>query len=145
MKYIKKVSVAQLQSNTGTIIDSMNPGDDHHTNAPSIDAVKNYIDSVVQSIWTGNVYTKQSSTSLSTTLESGKLYAFVVKGNSSNYTETIPFIFDENGTLVQHTSYNGTTMTRWRIEVSSNSFYLDNNSLNMDASTAITILYKLSK
>lgn len=46
MKYIKKVSVAQLQSNTGTIIDSMSSGDDHHTNAPSIDAVKNYVEKV---------------------------------------------------------------------------------------------------
>lgn len=46
MKYIKKVSVAQLQSNTGTIIDSMTSGDDHHTNAPSIDAVDNFVTNV---------------------------------------------------------------------------------------------------
>lgn len=44
MKYIKKVSVAQLESNTGTIIDSMTSGDDHHTNAPSIDAVDNFVE-----------------------------------------------------------------------------------------------------
>lgn len=46
MKYIKKVSVAQLSSNTGTIIDSMNSGDDQHVNAPSINAVKDYVDTV---------------------------------------------------------------------------------------------------
>ena len=46
MKYIKKVSASQLISSEGAIIDSMNPGDDHHTNAPSIDAVDNFVDSV---------------------------------------------------------------------------------------------------
>lgn len=43
MKYLKKVSASQLISNTGTIIDSMNPGDDQTVNAPSIHAVKEYI------------------------------------------------------------------------------------------------------
>ena len=43
MKYIKKVSVSQLSSNTGTIIDSMNSADDPTTNAPSIHAVKEYV------------------------------------------------------------------------------------------------------
>lgn len=47
MKYIKKVSVAQLQSNTGTIIDSMTSGDDPTTNAPSIHAAKDYVDNKV--------------------------------------------------------------------------------------------------
>lgn len=44
MKYIKKVDVTQLVTNTGTIIDSMSSGDDQHTNAPSINAVKNYVE-----------------------------------------------------------------------------------------------------
>ena len=43
MKYIKKVSVSDLVSNTGTIIDSMNSGDDQTVNAPSIHAVKEYV------------------------------------------------------------------------------------------------------
>ena len=47
MKYIKKVSAAQLISNTGTIIDSMNPGDDQTVNAPSIHSVKGYIDNIL--------------------------------------------------------------------------------------------------
>ena len=44
MKYLKKVSASQLISNEGTIIDSMNSGDDQHTNAPSISAVKGYVE-----------------------------------------------------------------------------------------------------
>ena len=48
MKYIKKVSASQLISNQGTIIDSMNPGDDQTVNAPSIHAVKNYIEDNVE-------------------------------------------------------------------------------------------------
>ena len=44
MKYLKKVSASQLISNTGTIIDSMNPGDDQTVNAPSIHAVKDYVE-----------------------------------------------------------------------------------------------------
>lgn len=46
MKYIKKVSVSELENNTGTIIDSMNPGDDETVNAPSINAVKNYFETI---------------------------------------------------------------------------------------------------
>lgn len=96
---------------------------------------------IMKTIWTGNLYTKQSSTSIGTSLESGRLYAFVVKGNSSIYLETIPFIFTGDNTLVQHVSYEGTTVTRWRIGVSSNSFILDNNSLNIVANTAVIALY----
>lgn len=49
MKYLKKVSASQLISNEGTIIDSMMSGDDQHINAPSIDAVKNYVSGIVES------------------------------------------------------------------------------------------------
>lgn len=44
MKRIKKVSASQLMSNTGTIINSMSSGDDPTLNAPSISAVKGYVD-----------------------------------------------------------------------------------------------------
>ena len=63
MKYIKKVSVAQLQSNTGTIIDSMNSGDDPTTNAPSIHAIKTYVDRKERKSLYSVYNTNQTSTS----------------------------------------------------------------------------------
>ena len=48
MKYLKKVSASQLISSEGAIIDSMNPGDDQTVNAPSIHAVKGYIEDNVE-------------------------------------------------------------------------------------------------
>ena len=62
MKYIKKVDVTQLISNTGTIIDSMNTQDDQHTNAPSIDAIKNYIDNIVTTKHTWNLIAEHYNT-----------------------------------------------------------------------------------
>ena len=40
MLSIKKVQVVPLEINNGTIIDSFNTQDDHHTNAPSLNAVE---------------------------------------------------------------------------------------------------------
>lgn len=40
---IKKVAVTPLPENSGTIIDSFNTSDDKHTNAPSLNAVENYV------------------------------------------------------------------------------------------------------
>ena len=42
MKAMKKVAVTPVAVNNGTIIDSMITTDDHHTNAPSINAVEGY-------------------------------------------------------------------------------------------------------
>lgn len=44
MKYIKKVAVTPVTPNTGDIIDSFNTQDDKHTNAPSINAVEDYVE-----------------------------------------------------------------------------------------------------
>ena len=43
MKYIKKVSVTPVASNTGTIINSFSTSDDKTLNAPSIAAVEGYV------------------------------------------------------------------------------------------------------
>lgn len=50
MKLIKKVSATPVQENTGAIIDSLNTSDDKHTNAPSINAIKTYVDNEVTDI-----------------------------------------------------------------------------------------------
>lgn len=41
MKLLKKVSSVPLPQTEGQIIDSFNTSDDHHTNAPSLNAVEN--------------------------------------------------------------------------------------------------------
>ena len=43
MKYIKKISATPLPKNKGMIIDSFDTSDDKHKNAPSLNAVKQYI------------------------------------------------------------------------------------------------------
>lgn len=50
MKLIKKVSATPVQENTGAIIDSLNTSDDKHTNAPSINAIKTYIDNEISDV-----------------------------------------------------------------------------------------------
>lgn len=77
MKYIKKVDVTQLVTNTGTIIDSMNPGDNQHTNAPSIDAVKNYVEKY-----------STTETKIGTWIDGKPIYRKVLSGTigSSGYT-----------------------------------------------------------
>lgn len=67
MKYLKKVSASQLISSEGTIIDSMNPGDDQTVNAPSIHAVKEYF-----SVDTGTL----TSTSANATLNNCSYFKY---------------------------------------------------------------------
>ena len=43
MLSIKKVQVVPLEINNGAIIDSFNTQDDHHGNAPSLNAVEDYV------------------------------------------------------------------------------------------------------
>lgn len=52
MKLIKKISATPVQENTGAIIDSLNTSDDKHTNAPSINAIKTYIDNEINNVET---------------------------------------------------------------------------------------------
>lgn len=44
MKYIKKIAVSPLPKHEGKIVDSFNVGVDEHKNAPSLNAVKEYVD-----------------------------------------------------------------------------------------------------
>lgn len=50
MKLIKKVSATPVQENTGAIIDSLNTTDNPHTNAPSINAIKTYVDNEINDV-----------------------------------------------------------------------------------------------
>lgn len=60
---IKKVSVTPLPENTtGEIIDSFDTTDDKHTNAPSINASKNYIDSKASTAQSNAVNTARTYT-----------------------------------------------------------------------------------
>lgn len=78
MKYIKKVDVTQLVTNTGTIIDSMNPGDDQHTNAPSIDAVKKYVENY-----------STSETKIGTWIDGKPLYRKVFQTYAATQVNTV--------------------------------------------------------
>lgn len=98
----------------------------------------------LNAIWSGNVYAKNVTTSIGQNLEAGKLYVFEVKGLSSSYYEYISFIANGGSQSIQHTTYDGSTAVRWRINLTANTFLLDNNSLNMSANTAVVNLYKLS-
>lgn len=60
MKYLKKVSAAQLISASGTIINSMVTGDDPEVNAPSISAVLNAVYPI------GSIYMSVNNTNPST-------------------------------------------------------------------------------
>lgn len=92
-------------------------------------------------IWSGNEYTIGHDVSVSN-FESGKLYIFEVYGLSGSYKEYIPFISNGSIQYVQYTMYDGSTNVRWRIELTSNTFKLNNNSINMGSNTAILNLYK---
>ena len=48
MKTIKKVAVTPVTPNTGDIIDSFNTTDDKHTNAPSINAVEQKLNDLIE-------------------------------------------------------------------------------------------------
>lgn len=78
MKYLKKVSASQLISNEGTIIDSMNPGDDQTVNAPSIHAVKDYVE---------NYSTTEQR--IGTWIDSKPLYRIVFTGTTGSGTYNI--------------------------------------------------------
>ena len=58
---IKKVAVTPVQTNNGTIIDSFNTQDDKHTNAPSINAVENYIETQKSIVQTATVTATKSN------------------------------------------------------------------------------------
>lgn len=94
-------------------------------------------------IWSGNVYAVNQQTNIGQALESGHLYAFEVKGLSSLYYEYIPFISNGANQSIQHTTYDGNTAVRWRIDMTSNTFNLSSNSLNMGSNTAITKLIRI--
>ena len=93
-------------------------------------------------IWTGNVYSKNTTTNIDENLRTGSLYYFEVKGLSSLYYEYIPFVVNGGTQYIQHTTYDGTTAVRWRIILTPSTFTLDNNSLNMSSNTAITKIIK---
>lgn len=94
-------------------------------------------------IWSGNVYTVNQQTNIGQALESGHLYAYEVKGLSSLYYEYIPFISNGANQSIQHTTYDGNTAVRWRIDMTSNTFLLSSNSLNMGVNTAITKIIEI--
>lgn len=98
----------------------------------------------LNAIWSGNLYTTNTTTNIGKNLEKNKLYVFEVKGLSSVYYEYIPFVANGGTQSVQHTTYDGSTAVRWRIIIENATFKLDTNSLNMSANTAIVNLYKLS-
>ena len=94
-------------------------------------------------IWTGNVYTVNQHTNIGQALESGHLYVIEVKGLSSLYYEYIPFVSNGGNQSIQHTTYDGNIAVRWRIGLTSNTFTLDSNSLNIGSNTAITKIIEI--
>lgn len=79
MKAIKKVEVVPLDVNYGKIIDSFSTTDVKTANAPSINAVENYVDTAIS--------TKANSSDVYTKTETDNLLAS--KANSSDvYTKT---------------------------------------------------------
>lgn len=99
------------------------------------------IDWTTSTIWSGNYYSIGSSNAqiLSEKLETGRLYVIEVIGLSSSWKMQFPFIYtgDKN---IQFAYYDGSSYARWRVAITSSAsgFYLDNNSTNMAANTAIT-------
>ena len=98
----------------------------------------------MKDIWSGNLYTVNSYQSLNETLETNKLYIFVVRSLSASYVEFIPYIHGA-GNSFQHTTYDGSTVVRWRIDINSKGteFRLSDASLNMGSNTGILAVYKL--
>lgn len=97
-------------------------------------------------IWKGNHYAKGNSNMqyFNKPLEDGKLYMFYAYGISVNFIQAIPFIAGVSD-YIQQSYYDGSTAARWRIMINSNKtgFYLDDNSLNMQANTAIISCIKV--
>ena len=99
------------------------------------------IDWTTSSLWSGNYYSVGSSSAqiLSETLETGRLYVIEMLGLSSSWKMQFPFIYNGNKNM-QFAYYDGSSYARWRVAINStaNAFYLDSNSTNMGANTAIT-------
>lgn len=99
------------------------------------------IDWTTSTLWSGKYYSIGASTAqtLSQALEVGRLYVIEVIGLSSSWKMQFPFIYtgDKN---IQFAYYDGSSYARWRVAITSSAsgFYLDNNSTNMAANTAIT-------
>lgn len=101
------------------------------------------INSSITSVWSGNLY-NTTDTINNINFENGKIYIFKVKGMSGSYYEYIPFISNGSNDYVQHTTYDGTNVARWRIDLTATSFKLNGNSLNLGTNTAVVNLYKLN-
>lgn len=107
---------------------------------------KNDLQTNMRTIWKGNCYTTGSANTQITSenFEEGKLYLFVVQGNSGAFRMTIPYVYG-SGNSLQYAYYDGTTVVRWRIIINTTrtGFYLDNDSLNMGSNTGVLAIYKV--
>ena len=86
MRAIKKVEVTPIDQNIGKIINSFNTTDDKTKNAPSINAVENYVDNVEQSIYTNveNDYLKKSNASSTYLTKSDASSTYLTQTNASS-------------------------------------------------------------
>lgn len=107
---------------------------------------KNDLQTNMRTIWKGNCYTTGSANTQITNenFEEGKLYLFVVQGNSGTFRMTIPYVYG-SGNSLQYAYYDGTTVVRWRIIINATKtgFYLEDGSLNMGSNTGILEIYKV--
>lgn len=100
------------------------------------------INSNITTIWTGNLYnTTDIINNLS--FENNKIYIFKVKGLSGSYFEYIFYLSTGGYDYVQHTLYDGSTVARWRIDITATSFKLNSGCINLGSNTAVVGLYKL--
>lgn len=97
----------------------------------------------MKSIWSGNLYTVNSYQLLNEPLEINKLYIFAVRALSASFIEFIPYIYGA-GNSFQHTSYDGTTIVRWRIDINSKGteFRLNDSCLNIGSNTGVLAVYR---
>lgn len=99
------------------------------------------IDWTTSTLWGGTYYSTGAGTAqtLSETLESGRLYAIEVLGISASWKMQFPFIYTGEKNM-QFAYYDGSSYARWRVTITSTAtgFYLDANSTNMQANTAVT-------
>lgn len=99
------------------------------------------IDWTTSTLWSGTYYSTGASTAqfFSETLEPGRLYVIEVFGLSSSWKMQFPFIYTGEKSM-QFSYYDGSSYARWRVAINSaaTAFYLDTNSTNMGANTAIT-------
>lgn len=100
------------------------------------------IDWTTSTLWSGKYYSIGASTAqtLSQALDVGRLYVIEVIGlSSSSWKMQFPFIYTGDRSI-QFAYYDGSSYARWRVTItpSASGFYLDPNSTNMSANTAIT-------